>query len=136
ATRNPEEPSRDAWGKGFDTARGGGRQSLLMNNHESASVDRNSTRPSEAPAAQAASTDPLELALAVLRCTRCTARDFAIEETALRCKRCSQSYRLEAGIVDALPSPSHDVVDELRGMMGEAKFEGGLDAFKIAKVAS
>ncbi len=65
-----------------------------------------------------------ELALGVLRCTGCGAGDFAIAASDLRCGRCGVRYTIADRIIDAIPNPTADAVDELRGMMHESGMVG------------
>ncbi len=77
---------------------------------------------------------PIDLAVAKLTCLQCTRSDFIAETGAVRCKCCGNGYPIVAGIVNALASPSQDVLDELRGMMKEAHFAGDVSAFVIRRV--
>ena len=73
-------------------------------------------------------------ALDVLRCTGCGATDFAVGDDALRCTGCGVRYTIADRIIDGLPNPSADTVDELRGMMRETHLDGDLGHFMRHKV--
>jgi SAM-dependent methyltransferase len=73
-------------------------------------------------------------ALEVLRCTRCNTTDLTAGSTGLLCPRCEQRYEIKANIIDALPNPTKDVVDELRGMMRENNITTDLRDYMIRKV--
>ena len=77
---------------------------------------------------------PIDLAIAKLTCLRCTGSDLIGETDIVRCKCCGNGYPIVAGIVNALASPSQDVLDELRGMMKESHFAGDVSAFVIRRV--
>jgi SAM-dependent methyltransferase len=89
-------------------------------------------------------TAPADTALAamrdVLRCTACRANEFAPADGGLRCGRCGVRFSIEGGIVDGMPNPSKDVIDELRGMMRELKIEGDdyrtLKRLKVPRVST
>jgi SAM-dependent methyltransferase len=76
----------------------------------------------------------IDSALDVLRCTGCGASDFAVTDSDLRCGKCGVRYTIAARIIDGMPNPTADAVDELRGMMREMRMEGDIHGLMRRKV--